>query len=197
MDLVRDANANHVVQVAISRVPIEHIQFIVNTIVSSVQYWAIHNYGCRVVQRLLEQCVGGTKQKMLEDLHSCAATLIADQYGNYVAQRVIIIGSPEDRGKIINVIKANLLSYSRQKYASNTVEKGILFGNDQQRKEIMLALADKRENGESVLPSLVRDQYGNYVIRKSRFLLSIMNMYSWTSRNFTGEAGAHGPHRVY
>jgi len=72
---------------------------------------------------------------------------------------------------MINIIKANLLSYSRQKYASNTVEKGILFGSEQQKREIMLALADKCENGESVLPSLVRDQYGNYVIRKSCSLL--------------------------
>lgn len=183
VDLVRDANANHVIQIAISRVPIEHVQFVVDTIVSSVQYWAVHNYGCRVVQRLLERCSGITKQKMLADLHSCAQTLIADQYGNYVAQCVIIIGSADDRNKMINVIKANLLSYSRQKYASNTVEKGILYGSDKQRREIMLVLADKRENGESALPSLVRDQYGNYVIRKSTRFRVCTRFTNEVSRN--------------
>lgn len=166
VDLIRDANANHVIQVAISRVPIEHVQFIVETIVASVQYWAVHCYGCRVVQRLLEKCDSITKQKMLNDLHSCAPTLIADQYGNYVAQCIIATGSPQDRQKMMNVIKANLFSYSRQKYASNTVERIITFGTEQQRKDIMLVLAEKREGGESILPSLVRDQYGNYVIRE-------------------------------
>ena len=92
--------------------------------------------------------------------------LITDQYGNYVTQHVIQHGKPEDRAKIIKIITAQLLTLSKHKFASNVVEKSIQFGTDEQRGAIVAQLTAIHSDGTSPLQLMMKDQYGNYVIRK-------------------------------
>ena len=164
---VKDQNGNHVVQKAIERIPAEHIQFIINAFTGQVHGLATHPYGCRVVQRMLEHCQEPSRSQLLEELHSCAPSLIVDQYGNYVIQHVIEHGRPEDRVKIISLITAQLLMFSKHKYASNVVEQSIEFGTDQQRSKIVTLVTTLDERGENPLVNLIKDQFGNYVIRES------------------------------
>jgi mRNA-binding protein PUF3 len=56
--------------------------------------------------------------------------------------------------------------YSKHKFASNVVEKSIEFAQEDQRSEILRRLTGQDEHGESPVLGLMRDQYGNYVIRK-------------------------------
>lgn len=61
----------------------------------------------------------------------------------------------------------NLTSqFKRHKFASNVVEKSIAHGTDEQRSEIVKVITSLRLDGSSPLQVLMRDQYGNYVIRK-------------------------------
>ena len=166
MACVRDQNGNHVVQKAIERIPAEHIQFIVNAFQGEVCKNATHPYGCRVIQRMLEHCEEPTRLAILQELHSCASTLISDQYGNYVTQHLIQHGRPEDRRKIINLVISNLVKFSKHKFASNVVEKSIEFGALEERLQIVQKLTMTNERGESPVQTLIRDQYGNYVVRK-------------------------------
>ena len=162
---VKDQNGNHVIQKAIERVPAEHIQFIIDALLGQVQQLATHAYGCRVIQRLLEHCEEPSRNAVLRELHACGPSLIPDQYGNYVAQHIIQRGGPEDRKKIIALIKAQLLPFSAHKFASNVVEKCLVYGTDDQRREIMMKFAERNERGESSLINLIKDGYGNYVLR--------------------------------
>ena len=166
---VKDQNGNHVVQKAIERVPAEHIQFIIKAFTGQVQSLATHPYGCRVIQRMLEHCEEPARTSILQELHACASSLIVDQYGNYVTQHVIEHGREGDRAKIISLVTTQLLTFSKHKFASNVVEKSIQFGSDTQRQMIVATLTMLNDKGESPLQSLMRDQYGNYVIRKSRY----------------------------
>jgi mRNA-binding protein PUF3 len=93
--------------------------------------------------------------------------LITDQYGNYVTQHVIQHGKPEDRAKVIKLVTAQLLTLSKHKFASNVVEKSIQFGTDEQRKAIVAQLTALHSDGSSPLQLMMKDQYGNYVIRKT------------------------------
>lgn len=165
---VKDQNGNHVVQKAIERVPAEHIQFIINAFTGQVHGLATHPYGCRVIQRMLEHCEEPTRSAVLQELHACASSLIIDQYGNYVTQHVIEHGREEDRAKVISLITGNLVNFSKHKFASNVVEKSIEFGTADQRGKIISTLTVLNDKGESPLQALIRDQYGNYVIRKCR-----------------------------
>lgn len=164
---VKDQNGNHVVQKAIERIPAEHIQFVINAFTGQLHGLATHPYGCRVVQRMLEHCKEPARSQLLEELHACASTLIVDQYGNYVTQHVIEHGRLEDRIKIISLITAQLATYSKHKFASNVVEKSVQFGNDEQRQKIVGILCSVDSRGEAPVQQLMRDQYGNYVVRTS------------------------------
>ena len=155
-------------QKAIERIPAEHIYFIISAFTGQVHGLATHPYGCRVVQRMLEHCRGPSRKQLLEELHACAPSLIVDQYGNYVTQHVIEHGDTEDRLKIINFITAQLIMFSKHKFASNVVEKSIQCSDNEQRHKIVSMLTTLDERGESPLVHLIKDQYGNYVIRKCR-----------------------------
>ncbi|KAI9842930.1 MAG: mRNA binding protein puf3 [Thelocarpon superellum] len=163
---VKDQNGNHVIQKAIERVAPEHIQFIITAFTGQVHSLATHPYGCRVVQRMLEHCAGPARISILQELHASTYTLIVDQYGNYVTQHVIEHGQAEDRSKIIDLIIGQLVHFSKHKFASNVVEKSIQFGSDEQRREMTAILTALGSNGASPVQSLMRDQYGNYVIQK-------------------------------
>ncbi|KAG8531985.1 uncharacterized protein KY384_003621 [Bacidia gigantensis] len=177
MPCVRDQNGNHVIQKAIERVPAEHIQFILNAFSGKVGENATHPYGCRVIQRMLEHCDESTKAVVLKELHLCALTLISDQYGNYVTQHVIEHGRPEDRGRVIDIVINNLVNFSKHKFASNVVETSIQFGSPEERSRIVQKLTATNERGESPVQTLIRDQYGNYVVQK---LLTQLQSQAWS-----------------
>jgi mRNA-binding protein PUF3 len=164
---VRDQNGNHVIQKAIERVPSEYVQFIINAFRGQVNRLAAHPYGCRVIQRMLEHCEEPDRQSILGELHACTSNLIPDQFGNYVIQHVIENGDEKDRTRMIDIVMGQLLAYSKHKFASNVVEKSIEFGAEHERVHIITTLTSANDRGESPLLGLMRDQYGNYVIRKS------------------------------
>lgn len=64
------------------------------------------------------------------------------------------------------------MCYSKHKFASNVVEKSIQFGTAAQRAKIISTLTVLNQNGESPLQAIIRDQYGNYVIRKQSNFMS-------------------------
>ena len=108
------------------------------------------------------------KRPLREYLRSISnsPSLIVDQYGNYVTQHVIEHGGLEDRAKIITLITAQLVTFSKHKFASNVVEKSIQHGNQAQRQRIVSTLTALDDRGDSPLLHLMKDQYGNYVIRE-------------------------------
>ena len=115
---------------------------------------------------MLEHCEEPTRTAVLQELHACAPSLIVDQYGNYVTQHVIEHGREEDRSRIIALVTNQLSNFSKHKFASNVVEKSIQYGSKEERRKIVSTLTAVNEKGESPSQSLIRDQYGNYVIRK-------------------------------
>lgn len=153
-----------------------------------MQPLATHPYGCRVIQRMLEHCEDDARAGLLKELHSCTFTLVQDQYGNYVSvpkshlslsrvstdsafqvtQHVIEHGKPEDKRKIIQLVLDNFLMFSQHKFASNVVEKSIIYGDEEQRQSMVDTVCAKSEGplAQQPLQVLMRDQYGNYVVRK-------------------------------
>lgn len=164
--VIRDQNGNHVVQKIIELVPRQYIDFILNAVRGQVTGLASHAYGCRVIQRMLEHGTEADKAELMNELHASAQILITDQYGNYVAQHVIQNGKPEDRQLMIELVMAQLLTLSKHKFASNVVEKCIEYGSQDQRTSVREQLTTAGSDGTSPLQQMMRDQYGNYVIRK-------------------------------
>jgi mRNA-binding protein PUF3 len=163
---VQDQNGNHVIQKVIERVPMEHMATIVEAFRGHVGRLSVNSYGCRVIQRLLEKVPEPQRRFILTELHAEGPKLITDSYGNYVTQHMIEHGLPEDRAKIVELIKAEYMIYSKHKFASNVVERCLVCGSDDQRRDLVQTFISKNERGENNLLNLLRDGYGNYVIQK-------------------------------
>lgn len=164
--IVKDQNGNHVVQKVIEVVPRQHIGFVMDAFRGNVSQLSSHNYGCRVIQRILEHGSDEDKVAIMQELHECAQGLITDQYGNYVTQHVIEKGKPEDRSKMIAIVTGQLVTLSKHKFASNVVEKCIEHGTAAERHLMIEQLTAVGGDGSSDLQLMMKDQYGNYVIRK-------------------------------
>ncbi|KAJ4398799.1 mRNA binding protein puf3 [Didymella pomorum] len=163
---VKDQNGNHVIQRVVERVPIECIQTIVDSFRGQIDNLSTNSYGCRVIQRLVEKIPEPQRRFILVELHAAGPKLITDSYGNYVVQHVIEHGLPEDRAKMIALIKNQFLMFSKHKFASNVVERCLVCGSEAERRELVSTVITKNERGENNLLSLLKDGYGNYVIQK-------------------------------
>ena len=167
---VRDQNGNHVVQKAIERCRSSSIDFIFQAFRGEVQSLSTHCYGCRVIQRCLERCEPGPQAMIMEELMVCIEPLITDQYGNYVVQHIIENDDGQGKQLVLDVVGRNLEAYSKHKGASNVVEKCLLQADDMWIHKIFCNLASnhlQRPEGDGIFVSMAKDQYGNYVIRKS------------------------------
>ena len=166
LKIVKDQNGNHVVQKIIELVPRQYIGFIMDCFKGRVNELSSHTYGCRVIQRVLEHGTEADKSLIMDELHGCAQSLITDQYGNYVTQHVIQHGKPDDRSRMIQIVTSQLVTLSKHKFASNVVEKCIEYGTPEERRHIRTELSTVGVDGSSPLQLMMKDQYGNYVIRK-------------------------------
>lgn len=166
LKIVKDQHGNHVIQRIIQLVPREYTDFIMDCFRGRVHELSKHTYGCRVIQRVMEHGTDADKAMVMEEIHTCCQALITDQYGNYVTQHVIRRGRPDDQSKMKSLVIAELLTLSKHKFASNVVEKCIEFGTPEELRTIRTVLTTPDADGNDPLPSMIKDQYGNYVIRK-------------------------------
>ena len=193
LSCIHDQNGNHVIQKCIevmntraraaesagddekAKHSRELIDFIISDVLVNATTLSCHPFGCRVLQRILEHSDSNRKNNLLDEVQKSHKRLLDDQYGNYVIQHVLEYGRVEDRDSILAiVVESGLLSLSRQKFASNVVEKLLKYGNGPQRKSIareMLRKVDKSSGmnmhggDSSVVLLMVRDAYANYVVQ--------------------------------
>ena len=148
---IHDQNGNHVIQKCVEvlskKVTIGNedaetkINFILDEVLENTTNLSCHPYGCRVLQRILEHCPTVQRSRALDEISFCHSDLLDDQYGNYVVQHVLQYGRDSDRESILAlVIKGGLLTLSRQKFASNVVEKLLKFGSPSQRNKVVVEM---------------------------------------------------------
>lgn len=219
---IHDQNGNHVIQKCIEVMSakakiakskgqdekceefMKEIEFILKCVWEAVAPLSCHPYGCRVLQRILEHCVESQKTTTLDYIKRCHRVLLDDQYGNYVIQHVLQFGRNTDRDSILDiVVESGILALSRQKFASNVVEKLLKYGTPGQRNAVvreMLKVAGGKGAGEdskgsSVVLFMVKDQYANYVVqtcldvvpegKEKRNLLQELNNNASQLKNYT------------
>ncbi|XP_059307555.1 pumilio homolog 4-like [Lycium ferocissimum] len=166
MKCVRDQNGNHVIQKCIEYVPQDRIYFIVASFFGHVVSLSTHPYGCRVIQRVLEYCNNPETQKIIMDeIMQAVGTLVLDQYGNYVIQHVLQHGKPHERSDIICKLTGQIVKMSQHKYASNVVEKCLIFATPEQRQILVNEMLGSTQENEP-LQAMMKDPFGNYVVQK-------------------------------
>mmetsp|Transcript_15242 Transcript_15242/g.45141 ORF Transcript_15242/g.45141 Transcript_15242/m.45141 type:complete len:850 (-) Transcript_15242:551-3100(-) len=166
---VHDQNGNHVIQKCVERMSSENmherVAFIIEAFQGQIHVLAVHPYGCRVIQRMLEHCADAQKFPILDELREHVDHLVKDQYGNYVVQHMIQFGRTEDRRHVVSKVREHLFSFAQHKFASNVVEKCMQYGSHEQKFAMIDAFVGSGEATCSLI-AMIRDQYANYVIQK-------------------------------
>jgi hypothetical protein len=171
---VRDQNGNHVIQKCIQTVHNEHIDVIVQSFYGQACQLSTHPYGCRVIQRVLENCDDDLKKPILDEIIASSKLLAEDQYANYVVQHLLAHGTSEQRDAVIQKLPGNVVALSQHKHASNVVEKCLVHGTSAQRKMISKEiLGTEFSEAQKQLTKLVQDPFGNYVVQT---ILEIANV---------------------
>jgi len=165
-ECVCDPNGNHVVQKAIERASPELLQPVVDILREDVFTLATHLYGCRVMQRVLEYCISEQSSPILQLIVKFGPELLRDQFGNYVVQHIIGSGPPLARASLLELMCGALPELAVHKFASNVVEKVLRSSTPSEAVPLIEEfLTPKRAGGLVPLQTVMRDQYGNYVIQ--------------------------------
>lgn len=175
---VKDQNGNHVIQKCIERVSPRLINFIIQAFRSQVYGLTTHPYGCRVIQRIFEHANPQDQvQPLLDELHRYTPSLVQDQYGNYVIQHILEKGSRKDKTIIISKIKGSVLNLSRHKFASNVIEKCVVYGSLSDLRDLVNEVITIRPS-DGVLPllAMMKDPFANYVIQKMLDIVTRQNV---------------------
>lgn len=88
--------------------------------------------------------------------------LILDQYGNYVIQHILEHGEAANKSKIVSRLEGRVMMLSQHKFASNVVEKCVSNASSEERSRLIAEICQD----EASLGSMIKDQYGNYVVQK-------------------------------
>lgn len=176
---VQDQNGNHVIQKLVEINP-DGAGFIIDAFRGKVKELATHAYGCRVIQCILSQCPR-YEPDIMRELFVCLPELTMDQYGNYVVQHILQHGPQRYVDICFEALKNRIYYCSRQKFASNVIEKLFLRCSREQRQEFfdILCYCDpdvgvteqtsQQIAGRPLLSYFVlmmMDPFANYVVQK-------------------------------
>lgn len=123
----KDPHANHLVQVCITTVPVNRLDEVLFEIAASCRpsRFARHAYGCRVVQRLLENADPGrpATAAFTEMLAEEAIPLCMHYYGNYVVQALVENSTRRQCGQLVAELAPHLTRLCRDGRGAGTFVK--------------------------------------------------------------------------
>ena len=82
----------------------------------------------------------------MEEIVRRAVELAQDQYGNYVVQHVVEFGKPAHKEAIIKALKGRIGDLSRQKFASNVIEKCLKHVGPKEVEVLLLEIVGKESD---------------------------------------------------
>lgn len=171
VDLCMDVNGNHVMQKFVETLSQSTLHELVMLLtepttvhMSTITRLSLHSYGCRVVQRLLVRCSEEDRSTVLGFIIASYPDLVSDQFGNYVAQHSLEYSNEAEKKSIIATLTVmDVSSLCCNKFASNVLEKAIRI-RLQDKTVLHRLIATAIHNEESLL-TLMKDKYGNYVVK--------------------------------
>jgi pumilio RNA-binding family len=133
---IQDQNGNHVIQKCVEVIP-HQCGFIISAFSGRVMELATHAYGCRVIQCIMQHCPE-QEDTIFSELLKAVDVLAKDQYGNYVIQHVLQHVKDESKvERIYAALKPKFFYLSKQKFASNVMEKMFARSNPTNRMAIV------------------------------------------------------------
>jgi len=125
---------------------------------SSIVKLSVDLYGCRVVQKVLDEVSTEQQVSLVNELKGHVVECIEDQHGNHVVQKCIHTLPPESIGFIVEELLMRLDDMAIHCYGCRVVQRVLEHGSQSQTEPLLDKLYQKVE-------TLVKDTYGNYVVQ--------------------------------
>ena len=167
IECIEDANGNHVIQKVVENMPkSSHISAVIEAVAKRAEEMALHQYGCRILQRLLENVDLDRLSGVLDPIVEATPRLSKDKHANYVTQCILERGRLEDKTKILKLITANVLEFAKNKVSSNVVEKCFEISTDgpdasklvEERTALMSAVLGSSSDTRAPFAQLMTDK---------------------------------------
>ena len=143
-EALRCPHANHVLQKCVTSVRAGAVQFIVDELLApgpgAIVLAARHQYGCRIVQRILEHLSAPQVAVVVQELVANCAQLSRHPYGSY-AIRSLLEHCPGDAPRAVSLaIGADLETTTRSRYGNAVVADALMFGAEEDQLALAHAL---------------------------------------------------------
>jgi len=164
-EAVEHPQANFVLQTIIEAANRHLCRFIIDECLDKAVDLAKHRYGCRILCRISEHCLGEDNamlliQRVLED-PQVVASLCCHNFGHHVVQQIMEKGSPEHRKIIADVLSTDLIKMAQSRHASYIIEAAFDFCEEGDKKK----LRDMLLQGRCII-DLAKHQFGGFVVKK-------------------------------
>lgn len=165
VDLYKNPNGNHVVTKTIEVHPPRSLRFIIDELLQdSVWKVARHQYGCRILERLLEHWESKDVEPLVEKLLDDPEPLCRHQFSNFVMQHIFEHGAEVWKDRIIEHIVGVLPDLCKHRTASHVVQRALAFGGEKIQSKLVLTLV--HAEGKTSLVEIACSRYGSYVIEE-------------------------------
>lgn len=128
-EALRCPHANYVLQKCIVTSRPQAMQFVIDELLKkgpgAAQQAACHRFGCRILERLLEQCLPDQVNALVADLLNDVVGLATHLYGNYVIQHLIEYGSSEQRRHVARLLVPHVREIGLNVYGSAVLLKAL------------------------------------------------------------------------
>lgn len=167
VDMMTNDMGNHVLQRMIQSVrPTSEVDFIVRLASQSVIELCMDVNGCRIIQRLLEFMPRAQiKAPIVDVILSHVTQLTPTDYGNYVIVNIMEKGQEDEKARVVDAIKDDVIKYSLNKLGSNVVESCLSHAPAALKLQILDRIIGVQVmDGELSLVRMIENDYANYVI---------------------------------
>uniref|UniRef100_A0A7S2NAJ3 PUM-HD domain-containing protein n=1 Tax=Zooxanthella nutricula TaxID=1333877 RepID=A0A7S2NAJ3_9DINO len=163
VEAIKSPHCNYVVQKFIKVLSPQEAEFVVREIADARFQCVRHEYGCRILCRLLEHSGAESGMaRILDRVLAEAEDLIKDQFGHYVMESVLEHGAPHHRQRIVAALQASLTRGSLRRNAAYVLEKAIWYGTSEDRVKLATGLLALPRHGAD---ALAWSQGGGVVLR--------------------------------
>jgi len=159
---LRSPYANYVIEKAIKLLPPAACGFIVQEMRDERLSLARHRSGCRVFCRLLE-FMGHTPAcvELFDGLLNDAAQLCRHKFGRHVMQSVLEHGQPQQRSRIVMVLKLEWSTLTNCANGSRIIQEALRHGSVEEQQQICKEFLKMKPAGKVTLAT---QQHGCYVM---------------------------------
>lgn len=163
-------HANYILQKFIELVPAEQLDFVVSEVEDDVIHVARNRFGCRILQRLLEQCKLWQVEKLIINALANGACLCRHQYGNFILQHILQYGSKSQRKAVADLILVDIIRLSKHRLASHIVTCALIHCSPEDVHRLTRAVL----HDETELYNLSRREYGSFVVREAHRAVKLL-----------------------